>query len=207
MATGNYFLTIYLPIVFNDIRCKQTDIPCICEYPSEVYFINLPLLLTVREILFSFMEVGCSHFDFSCFGFSSFRVRVMVFYATFNNISAISWQSVLLVKKPEKPTDLLQVTEKRLSSYQVIISMLYVYMYVVYFVMYDSVLILLLSYGHHDWLNKVYLFLFLLYKYVKSVFNLLGIVLISNKYKYIFLPFQQLISFNYIYQYLIRWLC
>ena len=204
MATGNYFLTIYLPIVFNDIRCKQTDIPCICEYPSEVYFINLPLLLTVREILFSFMEVGCSHFDFSCFGFSSFRVRVMVFYATFNNISAISWQSVLLVKKPEKPTDLLQVTEKRLSSYQVIISMLYVYMYVVYFVMYDSVLILLLSYGHHDWLNKVYLFLFLLYKHVKSVFNLLGIVLISNKYKYIFLPFQQLISFNYIYQYLIR---
>ena len=29
-------------------------------------------------------------------------------------------------------------------------------MYVVYFVMYDSVLILLLSYGHHDWFNKVF---------------------------------------------------
>ena len=26
--------------------------------------------------------------------------------------------------------------------------------------MYDSVLILLLSYGHHDWFNKVFLFLF-----------------------------------------------
>ena len=33
-------------------------------------------------------------------------------------------------------------------------------MYVVCFVMYDSVLILLLSYGHHDWFNKVFLFLF-----------------------------------------------
>ena len=33
----------------------------------------------------------------------------MVFNATFNNISAISWQSVLLV---EKTTDLSQVTEK-----------------------------------------------------------------------------------------------
>jgi hypothetical protein len=32
------------------------------------------------------------------------------------------------------------------------------YVYVVYFVMYDSVLILLLSYGHHDWFNKVFLF-------------------------------------------------
>ena len=42
--------------------------------------------------------------------------------------------------------------------------MLYVYVYVVYFVMYDSVLILLLSYGHHDWFNKVFLFLFFLFE-------------------------------------------
>ena len=33
----------------------------------------------------------------------------MVFNATFNSISGISWQSVLLV---EKTTDLLQVTDK-----------------------------------------------------------------------------------------------
>jgi hypothetical protein len=45
---------------------------------------------------------------------------------------------------------------KLIKSNQVIIIMLYVYMYVVYFVMYDSVLILLLSYEHHDWLNKVF---------------------------------------------------
>ena len=36
-------------------------------------------------------------------------VRFMVFNATFNNISVISWQSVLLV---EKTTDLSQVTDK-----------------------------------------------------------------------------------------------
>jgi len=34
---------------------------------------------------------------------------IMVFNATFNNISVISWQSVLLV---EKTTDLSQVTDK-----------------------------------------------------------------------------------------------
>jgi hypothetical protein len=39
----------------------------------------------------------------------------MVFKATFNNISVILWQSVLLVEKteyPEKTTDLPQVTDK-----------------------------------------------------------------------------------------------
>jgi hypothetical protein len=51
---------------------------------------------------------------------------------------------------------------KLIKSNQVII-MLYVYMYVVYFAMHDFVLlILLLSNGHHDWFNKVFLFLFLL---------------------------------------------
>ena len=46
------------------------------------------------------------------------RVRVMVFNATFNNISVISWRSVLLVKETEVPrenTDLTQVTDKLYS--------------------------------------------------------------------------------------------
>ena len=34
------------------------------------------------------------------------RVRVMVLNTPFNNISVISWQSVLLMEEPEKPTDL-----------------------------------------------------------------------------------------------------
>jgi len=39
----------------------------------------------------------------------------MLFYATFNNISDISWRQVLLVEEngvPEKNTDLSQVTNK-----------------------------------------------------------------------------------------------
>jgi len=42
-------------------------------------------------------------------------VRVMLFKATFNNISVISWRSVLLVEETEyaeKTTDLPQVTDK-----------------------------------------------------------------------------------------------
>ena len=43
------------------------------------------------------------------------KLQLMVFNATFDNISVISWQSVLLVEEtrvPEKTTDLSQVTEK-----------------------------------------------------------------------------------------------
>jgi hypothetical protein len=36
----------------------------------------------------------------------------MVFNATFNNISVISWWSVVLVESPVKTTDLSQVTDK-----------------------------------------------------------------------------------------------
>jgi hypothetical protein len=36
----------------------------------------------------------------------------MEFNATFNNISVISWRSVLLVQDPKKTTDLSQVTGK-----------------------------------------------------------------------------------------------
>jgi hypothetical protein len=42
----------------------------------------------------------------------------MVFNVTFNSISVISWQSVLLVEEteyPEKTTNLPQVTDKLLS--------------------------------------------------------------------------------------------
>ena len=42
-------------------------------------------------------------------GHAKQRVRVMVFNATFNSVSVISWQSVLLV---EESTDLLQGTDK-----------------------------------------------------------------------------------------------
>jgi hypothetical protein len=40
------------------------------------------------------------------------RVMAMLFNATFNNISALSWRSVNWWGKPEKTTDLPQVTDK-----------------------------------------------------------------------------------------------
>ena len=39
-------------------------------------------------------------------------VRFMMFNATFNIISVISWHSILLVEHLEKSTDLSQVTDK-----------------------------------------------------------------------------------------------
>jgi hypothetical protein len=41
---------------------------------------------------------------------ATFRLRPDVI--TFNNLSVISWRSVLLWMKPKKTTDLLQVTDK-----------------------------------------------------------------------------------------------
>jgi hypothetical protein len=49
------------------------------------------------------------------FVINDLRVRIMVLNATFNNISVISWRSVLLVEETrvfKENTDLSQVTDK-----------------------------------------------------------------------------------------------
>jgi len=52
---------------------------------------------------------------------SGVRVRVMVFNVTFNNISVISWCSVLWIKETGKKHDLPQATDKlyRIMLYRV----------------------------------------------------------------------------------------
>jgi hypothetical protein len=42
-----------------------------------------------------------------------FRFRFMVFNATFNNISVISWRSVLVMEETDVPIDLPQVTQAK----------------------------------------------------------------------------------------------
>ena len=62
---------------------------------SRVY--DSIFILLFNLILFIFYIVG--DFFFFFFAYQEFRVRVMLFNATFNNISVISWRSVLFVEE------------------------------------------------------------------------------------------------------------
>jgi hypothetical protein len=79
----------------------------------EKFFV---LMVTNRWLIFVIIFIGNTNKDHLKVLLFLF-VCLMVFNATFNNISVISWRSVLLVEEtrvpyPEKTTDLSQVTNK-----------------------------------------------------------------------------------------------
>jgi hypothetical protein len=79
---------------------------CQIYYPKRGRNVIMPKMFEKEHL-----EVSVYiHFVLRCFDHNILRVRFMVFNTTFNNISVISWWSVLLVK--EKTIDLLQVTVK-----------------------------------------------------------------------------------------------
>jgi hypothetical protein len=82
--------------------------------PQKDFYIVKYLLFLKYSILHFFIKKGI-HFHttkisknielflLNFFVYTWFRVKVMVFNATFNNISVISWQSVLLVEETGVP--------------------------------------------------------------------------------------------------------
>ena len=80
-------------------------------YISYLSNINLITEKTAQDMKWTFISIINTEFSLN----SWIRARVVVFNATFNNISVISLRSVLLVEESENPTkttDLSQVTDK-----------------------------------------------------------------------------------------------
>jgi hypothetical protein len=77
--------------------------------PITITIVSLNLLITESPMAIQiYVFVDCGHVNNQNLMFSTFwvmRIRVVVYNATFNNISAISWQSVLLVKETGIPRE------------------------------------------------------------------------------------------------------
>ena len=108
---------------WNNSLCGRhvTPIGHIIPIPSHPVFTLTPVccMLKIEAAYTNFMVFGTLTITPLMRASNSCLVGLvgfMMFNATFNNISVISWQSVLLVEKtpeyPEKTTDLSQVTDK-----------------------------------------------------------------------------------------------
>ena len=86
----------------------MTDYIYIYSYPtlhldtksSKGTVLLLLFCISQSQLQLGLQQCTCDHFDW------------LVFNATFNNISAILWQSVLLVEETRVPGDLTQITDK-----------------------------------------------------------------------------------------------
>ena len=102
-------------IVVHPATIQPPTTCCLTNCTLSIKVCLLYLLFDV-QINFNFLNKLMKHIQLYDQVYIFKWVRAMVFNATFNNISVISWRSVLLVRKPEYPektTDLPQVTDKR----------------------------------------------------------------------------------------------
>jgi hypothetical protein len=95
-----------------------------CKYSQNCYKIKNENDTIKQFLLKSFQLLVIQSFDFEhisdeCYSrnvsyarYIGLFVWLLVFNATFNNISVVSWRSDLLVEDPEKTTDLPQVIDK-----------------------------------------------------------------------------------------------
>jgi hypothetical protein len=92
-----YTFTIYKHVYFYHFFCLW----CSLYVPTTSLLVNLWVngnnyICTCKNVYFYNLKRWCIFLQ--CI-FLRFRVSVMVFNATFNNISVISWRSVLLVEE------------------------------------------------------------------------------------------------------------
>ena len=102
-----YTFTIYKHVYFYHFFCLW----CSLYVPTTSLLVNLWVngnnyICTYKNVYFYNLKRWCIFLQ--CI-FLRFRVSVMVFNATFNNISVISWRKT---EYAEKTTDLSQVTDK-----------------------------------------------------------------------------------------------
>jgi hypothetical protein len=65
-------------------------------FTKGLFHINIHTIITLLHLMLNTVQPEEPH---------CLRVRVMVFNAAFNNISVISWQSVLLVEETRVPEE------------------------------------------------------------------------------------------------------
>ena len=102
--------TYPVPSQRNERSCKRLLGVCflvnqgvVFVYPnSDILYLIYAYVMHMLFIAIQFIQLISYHFESYIFKLEinkGFRVKVMVFSATFNNISVTSWRSVLLVEE------------------------------------------------------------------------------------------------------------